>query len=103
MGTDGQRPHDESGPGGDDLPPSGEEARAQQKATTMPLIWLVLGAAVVAVFLILLATRSPLQPSPNALPTKAPPAPTTGPPSRGDVQTIGRPPAPRESEDLKTH
>ena len=34
----------------DDLPPTGAEARAQRKATSMPLVWLVVGLAVVAVF-----------------------------------------------------
>ncbi len=53
------RPSDERGPGGNDVPPSGEEARAQSKETTMPLIWLVLGALVIALFVVLLAVRSP--------------------------------------------
>jgi hypothetical protein len=78
---------------GDDVPPSGEEASAQRKQTVMPLVWLVLGAALAALFVILLATLSPLQPSPDARPTKPSPASTTAPPSRGDVETTtGLPP-----------
>jgi hypothetical protein len=94
VGTDEKRPRDESGPDGNDMPPSGEEARAQRKATTMPLIWLLLGVGLVALFVILLAIRSPHQLAPNALPTKSPPAAGVGtaPPSKGDVETTTGPP-----------
>jgi hypothetical protein len=71
---DRPRPSDERGAGGDDMPPSGEEARAEWKETRMPVVWLVLGVAVVALFVILLALRSPYQASPNvtgAGPTRA--------------------------------
>ena len=34
----------------DDLPPTGGEARAERKATSMPLVWLVVGFVVVAAF-----------------------------------------------------
>jgi hypothetical protein len=32
------------------MPPSGEEARAQRKAISMPLVWLVLGLFVILLF-----------------------------------------------------
>ncbi len=68
---DRPRPRDERGPGGNDMPPSGEEARAQRKATGRPLLWLVLGLVLVALFVLFLATRSPWQPflkGPAAIP-----------------------------------
>jgi hypothetical protein len=40
--------------GGDDMPPSGEEARAQRLATSMPLVWLALGLIVVLLFALLM-------------------------------------------------
>lgn len=84
MPTDEERPRprDAKGPGGNDLPPSGEEARAQRKETTMPLVWLTLALVVVAVFVILLATRSPHQPSLKAPSTTPLPAPATPPPKQ---------------------
>jgi hypothetical protein len=78
MQEDRPRPRDEKGPGGNDLPPSGEEARAQRMQTIMPLVWLALGIVVIAVFVLLLATRSPRQAylkGPSAEPVPAPAAP----------------------------
>ncbi len=56
--TDRPRPRNETGPGGDDLPPRGEEARAQRKATRLPWIWLLGGILLVAIFCALLARPS---------------------------------------------
>jgi hypothetical protein len=39
----------------DDLPPTGGEARAQRKATSMPLVWLVVGVVLVAGFVAVIA------------------------------------------------
>ncbi len=39
----------------DDLPPGGGEARAQRKATSMPLVWLVVGGVLVAAFTAVIA------------------------------------------------
>lgn len=68
MPTDEERTRsrDERGLGANDVPPSGEEARAQGRETSMPLVWLALGLAVAALFVILLATRFPHQLSPRA-------------------------------------
>ena len=67
---------------GDDLPPRGEEARAQRRETVMPLVWLGLGLLVVIVFVAVLAMRSDYRPFPQAAPpamqapsTLAPPVP----------------------------
>jgi hypothetical protein len=68
-----QLPRDERGPGGDDMPPSGEEARAQRKATSMPWVWLILAIGLAALFAILLEARSPRQAPP--MPGGIPPAP----------------------------
>ena len=38
----------------DDLPPVGAEAQAQRKATSMPLVWLVVGTALVTGFVAVL-------------------------------------------------
>ena len=40
----------------DDLPPSGGEARAQRKATSMPLVWLMVGLVLVAAFVAVVRT-----------------------------------------------
>ena len=37
------------------MPPSGEEARAQRRATSMPVVWLILGLVVVLVFTFMMA------------------------------------------------
>jgi hypothetical protein len=37
------------------MPPSGEEARAQRKATSMPLVWLLLGFLVILLFTLMMA------------------------------------------------
>lgn len=44
--------------GGDDLPPLGEEARAQRRATSMPLVWAFLALIVAAAFIAALALKS---------------------------------------------
>jgi len=36
--------------GGEDVPPDGEEAREQRRATSMPVVWLGLGLAVIVAF-----------------------------------------------------
>ena len=53
----------------DDLPPSGDESRAQGKATSMPVIWLALGLALVVLFVVAVSGRGlfhtgPAQPAP---------------------------------------
>jgi hypothetical protein len=40
---------------GDDLPPSGAEARSQREATSMPLIWLAVGLALIVAFIVVIA------------------------------------------------
>ena len=44
------------GPGGNDVPPSCEEARAQRRATSMPFFWLVLAIVAILVFTVMMAT-----------------------------------------------
>jgi hypothetical protein len=43
--------------GGDDMPPSGDEARAQRKATSMPFVWLLLGFLVILLFTLMMTVR----------------------------------------------
>jgi hypothetical protein len=43
--------------GGDDMAPDGEEARAQRRATSMPIVWLGLGLLVVLAFTAALGLR----------------------------------------------
>ncbi len=40
---------------GEDLPPTGAEARAQRRATSAPALWLVLGLILIAVFVMVIA------------------------------------------------
>lgn len=40
----------------DDMPPSGGEARAQRKSTSMPLVWLAVGLVLVAAFVTVIRT-----------------------------------------------
>jgi len=49
-----------------DLPPTGDEARAQRDETAMPLVWAVLGLLVVLVFVLVLASRRGGSPTSNA-------------------------------------
>ena len=49
-----------------DLPPTGDEARAQRSQTAMPLIWALLGLLVVLVFVLVLASRRGGPPTTNA-------------------------------------
>jgi hypothetical protein len=63
---------------GDDLPPSGEEAQAQRKASVKPLIWLLLGVVLVAAFVALLRMPTPFEQRPGG-PTLPPPALTAPP------------------------
>ena len=58
-GSGRQRPLASGDGDGDDLPPSGEEAQAQRKATVKPLIWLLLGVVLVAAFVAVLRVRTP--------------------------------------------
>jgi hypothetical protein len=53
----------------DDMPPSGEEARAEREETLMPLIWIGLGAAAVAGFLVLAVVYSGVGRAPHATAT----------------------------------
>jgi hypothetical protein len=39
------------------MPPSGEEARAQRKATSTPFVWLLLGLLVILLFTLMMAAR----------------------------------------------
>src|SRR5438132_3553 len=82
----GQRRPLSSGKGdGDDLPPSGEEAQAQRKAAVKPLIWLLLGIVLVALFVALLHVGTPLQPHATGQ-APLPPHASSGPPQK---QAIG--------------
>ena len=49
---------------GDDVPPTGEEARAQRRRPVMPLIWAVLGLLTILIFAVLLGLRFGYGPSP---------------------------------------
>jgi hypothetical protein len=40
------------------MPPSGEEARAQRKATSMPIVWLLLGLVAILVFTVMMADKA---------------------------------------------
>ncbi len=60
------RPRDETGPGGDDLPPSGAEARAQRRATRLPLVWLTLGLVAAGLFWAWMAAGPPFHRPGNA-------------------------------------
>ena len=70
------------------MPPSGEEARAQRKATIKPFVWLVLGLAVAAAFVALLHVRTPFQ-QPAKVPPPLPAPALTAPPQK---QISRRPP-----------
>jgi hypothetical protein len=37
---------------GDDLPPSGAEARAQRRSTSLPLVWLAVGLVLIVGFIL---------------------------------------------------
>ena len=63
----------------DDLPPSGHEARARGRATTMPLVWAVLGLLVVVAFVALLGLRLGYGPSPVPANPPAAPSPSSAP------------------------
>ncbi len=39
----------------DDLPPTGDEARAQRDATMTPVLWMVVGVVLIVVFVLLVA------------------------------------------------
>jgi uncharacterized RDD family membrane protein YckC len=58
----------------DDTPPSGEEAEAQRGETVMPLVWIGLGAAVVAVFLVVAVLYGGVGHAPHAT-ASLPPSP----------------------------
>ncbi len=57
----------------DDLPPTGEEARAQGRMTSMPLLWLLAGLLLVVIFVAAIASGGGLFPtqSPGPAPVKA--------------------------------
>ncbi len=54
--SDRLRPRNETGPGGNDLPPRGEEARDQRRETSLPLVWLILGLVLVGAFALWIAS-----------------------------------------------
>ena len=66
--------------GGEDMPPTGEEARSQRRSTSMPIVWLGLALALMAAFAAVLAVHFGVTPraahtpdlpqSPIAPPTK---------------------------------
>lgn len=60
----------------DDLPPSGAEAQAQRKATSMPLVWLVVGLLLIAAFVVVIGTGRGWfhAPSGGLLPVRVAPA-----------------------------
>jgi hypothetical protein len=65
---------------GDDLPPTGDEAREQRKETSMPIVWLGLGLAIMVVFAIILWMRFGV---PHlAANAAAPPQSATNPPAK---------------------
>jgi uncharacterized RDD family membrane protein YckC len=88
MSTPGdmRRPPNETGAGGDDVPPSGEEARAQRRATSLPAVWLVLGLLLAAAFAGLLTATSG---SSGSFQAKAKP---TGAPQSRPVTPLSAPP-----------
>ncbi len=61
-----------------DTPPTGEEAKAQSRQTTMPLIWMGLGALVILLFVAFAMLRGPgdnaVHDSPAAGANPGPPA-----------------------------
>jgi uncharacterized RDD family membrane protein YckC len=72
MASDPDRlpPRGDTGPGGNDLPPSGEEARAQRRATSLPLVWLILGLVVAGLFTAWIAAGPPFH-RPTSQPSAA--------------------------------
>lgn len=71
---------------GDDVPPTGEEARAQRRGRFMPLIWAVLGLLTILIFAALLGWRFGYGPSP---------APANAPGGRAPIGSPATPgPAP---------
>ncbi len=61
-----------------DTPPTGEEARAQSRETTMPLIWMGLGALAILLFIVFAVLRGPgdglVHDAPAAAANPGPPA-----------------------------
>jgi hypothetical protein len=71
---------------GDDLPPTGAEARAQRRRPFMPLLWMVLGLLTILIFAALLGWRFGYGPSP---------APANAPGGRAPLSSPAAPgPAP---------
>jgi uncharacterized RDD family membrane protein YckC len=67
--SDRPPPRKETGPGGDDVPPSGEEARDPRRATSLPLVWLIIGVVLIGVFAVWMGARPPFHrpgPAPSA-------------------------------------
>jgi hypothetical protein len=50
----------------EDVPPTGEEARAQRRATSMPIVWLGLGLALMASFAIVLWMKFGIASAPHS-------------------------------------
>jgi hypothetical protein len=63
---------------GDDLPPSGAEARAQRRSTSTPLIWLVVGLVLIVGFVLAITQGGSLFHAPASEP-----APVRGAASSG--------------------
>jgi hypothetical protein len=61
-----------------DTPPTGEEAKAQSRETTMPLIWIGLGALAILLFAMFAVLRGPgdnlIHDAPAAAANPGPPA-----------------------------
>jgi len=66
--------------GGNDVPPTGGEAREQRKETTMPLVWLGLGVVIMAAFAAILWIHFGV-PHPASSPAAAPPS-AVAPPAK---------------------
>jgi hypothetical protein len=64
----------------DDMPPTGDEAHEQRKATSMPVVWLGLGLGVMAAFVVILCVRFGV-PHPAVGPATTPP-PVASPPAK---------------------
>lgn len=55
-------------PSEDDLPPTGEEARAQSERPVKPLIWTAMGIVAIAIFVIVLILLHGSIPTPSPQP-----------------------------------
>jgi hypothetical protein len=52
-------------PSADDLPPTGQEARAQDKESVAPIVWIALGILAIGVFILALIYVHGTMPQPS--------------------------------------